>query len=336
MGRKRHKTAKRPGDAAGATNSSVAAKHPPASAPPRTAAASNEADLSLPPWLKTWLAKYGATVAVCGLLVVLVAVVFGQTLWASFIDLDDAQYVFRNHHVRDGLSWDGIAWAFSHRYEANWHPLTWISHMLDWQLYRDWAGGHHLTSLLLHALAAMALFLALWRLTGRQGLSALVAVLFAIHPLRAESVAWIAERKDVLSGLFFALTLWAWAEYVRRRGMSTEYKVQGKKYTAASEQGREAKAPATDTCVLGPEYRAPSTGIWWYALVVVFFALGLMAKPMLVTLPFVLLLLDFWPLRRTTGVPSLAGGGGKSRLEPGLQLIVEKLPLMALTVASSR
>ena len=144
--------------------------------------------------------------------------------------------------------------------QANWHPLTWISHMLDWQMYGSWAGGHHLTSVLLHAATAILLFLAFRRMTGRLGCSALVAVLFAIHPLRAESVAWVAERKDVLSGFFFALTLWAYAGYAR------------------------------------------SAFSWRrYALVVGWFALGLMAKPMLVTLPLVLLLLDYWPLRRVNG-----------------------------------
>ena len=207
----------------------------------------------MPPWLEAWIVRYGMAVAVCGLLALLVAIVFGQTLRHDFIDLDDSQYVFDNPHVRDGLSLQGIVWAFTQRHEANWHPLTWISHMLDCQMYGLWAGGHHLTSVLLHAATAILLFLALRRMTGRLGCSALVAALFAIHPLRAESVAWVAERKDVLSGLFFVLTLWAYAGLCRDR-------------------------------------RFPGRGI---CLVRGFFALGLMAKPMLVTLPLVLLLLDY-------------------------------------------
>ena len=173
------------------------------------------ADIPLPPWLEAWIVRYGMAVAVCGLLALLVAIVFGQTLRHDFIDLDDSHYVFDNPHVRDGLSLQGIVWAFTQRHEANWHPLTWISHMLDCQMYGLWAGGHHLTSVLLHAATAILLFLVLRRMTGRLWCSALVAALFAIHPLRRESVAWVAERKDVLSGLFFMLTLWAYTAYVR-------------------------------------------------------------------------------------------------------------------------
>ena len=296
----------------------------------------------LPPGLDRWLARNGAATAVCSLLAVLLVIVFGQTLWADFIDLDDAHYVFQNSHVRDGLSWGGIAWSFSHRYQANWHPLTWISHMLDWQLFGPWAGGHHLTSIVLHALTAMVLFLALRRLTGRMGPSALVAILFAIHPLRAESVAWVAERKDVLSGLFFALALWAYARYVaRRRGvLSTQYLVPTTESGVANRESQgqvsEPAALGPDNCVLSTECCVPGTnhGTYWYALVWILFALGLMAKPMLVTLPFVLLLLDFWPLRRTAGVPALAGDCGKRRLKSILQLFVEKLPFFTLSVTS--
>ncbi|MGA2258918.1 MAG: tetratricopeptide repeat protein [Thermoguttaceae bacterium] len=238
-------------------------------------------------------------------LALLAAIVFGQTLGHDFIDWDDSQYVVNNPHVTRGLSAQGIAWAFTQRYQSNWHPLTWISHMLDCQMYGLWAGGHHLTNLLLHAATAILLFLALRRMTGRLGCSALVAMVFAVHPLRVESVAWVAERKDVLSGFFFMLTLWAYGGYAR------------------------------------------SAFSWWrYALVVVCFALGLTSKPMLVTLPFILLLLDYWPLRRVLGSRL-----GISRLVENLscssestdevwammrlrRLIVEKLPLLALAAAS--
>ena len=167
------------------------------------------------------------------------------------------EYVYENRHVQRGLTGEGTAWAITAYHACNWHPLTWLSHMLDCQLYGLKPGGHHLTNVLLHAAAAVLLFLALRRMTGALWPSAWVAAVFAIHPLRVESVAWVAERKDVLSGLFFMLTLWFYARYAER----------------PASWGR-------------------------YLLVVASFALGLTAKPMLVTLPFVLLLLDYWPLGR--------------------------------------
>ena len=295
-------------------NRNVRQGNVPAAARPAPANVSNAeqapaADTSLPPWLSAWLAGHGPVIAVCGLLVLLVGIVFGQTLRHGFIDWDDPQYVLNNPHVHGGLSLEGIAWAFSQRYEANWYPLTWISYMLDWQVYGGWAGGHHLTSVLLHAATAVMLFLALRRLTGRLGCSALVAVLFAIHPLRVESVAWVAERKDVLSGFFFALTLWAYAGYARHVPHPNPLPGGERKQWAFS-RGR-------------------------YALVVAFFALGLMAKPMLVTLPFVLLLLDFWPLggSRERGAGSGEQDGCPRRVS-WHRLIVEKLPLFLLAAGS--
>jgi protein O-mannosyl-transferase len=141
--------------------------------------------------------------AVCVLLLLAVALVFGQTVGHEFVNYDDGQYVYENPQVAGGLTDSNIAWAFTARYSFNWHPLTWLSHMLDCQLYGLHPGGHHLTSVLLHAAAVILLFLLLWRMTGFLWRSAFVAVVFAVHPLRAESVAWVAERKDVLSGLFF-------------------------------------------------------------------------------------------------------------------------------------
>jgi hypothetical protein len=199
--------------------------------------------------------------AVCGLLLLAVGLVFGQTVHHEFIDLDDTADVCLNPHVNGGLSAEAVKWAFTQRYVGTWMPLTWISHMLDCQIYGLDAGGHHLTNVLLHAATAMLLFLVLRRMTGRLWPSALVAAVFAVHPLRAESVAWVTERKDVLSGLFFVLALGAYAGYVRHRFSLVRY-----------------------------------------LAVIVFFALGLMAKPMLVTLPFVLLLLDYWPLGRWTAL----------------------------------
>src|SRR5947209_11210742 len=151
---------------------------------------------------------------ICVLLALLTWIVFGRTLNHGFINYDDPDYVTRNAQVTRGLSVDGIVWAFTHIHAANWHPLTWISHMLDCQFYGLNPGGHHLTNLLLHGAAAIALFLFLHQATGAVWRSGLVAALFAIHPLRVESVAWIAERKDVLSGLFFMLTLLAYLRSV--------------------------------------------------------------------------------------------------------------------------
>jgi protein O-mannosyl-transferase len=252
--------------------------------------------------------------AVCLLLVLAVFAVFGRTARHDFFNFDDDQYVYKNHNLDQGLTPGGIGWALSARYSANWHPLTWISHLIDCELFgRKAAGGHHLHSVLLHALAAVALFLALLRMCGGKGDSpifagakigtvpgakigtvpalwpcAFVAALFAIHPLRVESVAWVAERKDVLSGLLFAATLWAYAGYAAR----------------------------------------PS---WLrYVAVAVVYALGLTAKPMLVTVPFLLLLLDYWPLGRfSPGQPQMSG-----KHTPLGRLVVEKIPLLILAAGS--
>ena len=194
------------------------------------------------------------------LLVVAVFLVFGQTLWHDFVNYDDQDYFYSNPHVKAGLTWSGVMWAFRTGYAANWHPLTWLSLMLDAQLFGPGAAGPHLTNVLLHAANTVLLFLLLKRLTGAHWRSAFVAALFALHPLHVESVAWVSERKDVLSGLFFMLALLMYARYVER--------------------------------IPTPKAKA------FYGLALLFFALGLMSKPMLVTLPFVLLLLDYWPLER--------------------------------------
>jgi len=203
------------------------------------------------------LSERRLVLGICIFLAAIVWLVFGQTVHFAFVNYDDNFYVYENPAVMGGLSLDGVKWAFTHTVAFNWHPLTMLSHMLDWQLYGSNAGGHHLTNVLLHTATVILLFFALRQMTGNLWRSALVAAVFAIHPLRAESVAWVAERKDVLSGLFFMLTLWAYARYARR-----------------------------------------PFSIGRYLCVVVLFALGLFSKPMLVTLPFVLLLLDYWPLER--------------------------------------
>ena len=215
---------------------------------------------------------------ICVVLAAMTIGVFGQCVQFNFINFDDDDYVVNNPMVARGLTWQGIGWAFTHFHAANWHPLTWISHMLDCSLYGMEPGGHHLTNVLLHAGSVVALFLVLNRMTGLLWRSAFVAAVFAIHPLRAESVAWVSERKDVLSGLFFMLTIGAYIRYARQRW---------------------------------------SPG--GYGLVVLLLALGLLCKPILVTAPLILLLLDYWPLQRA---------------KPAWNLVLEKLPLMALCAAS--
>jgi tetratricopeptide (TPR) repeat protein len=235
--------------------------------------------------------------AVCALLALAAALVFGRAVQYEFVNFDDDIYLYENPWLADGPTAEAAAWAFTGFYAANWHPLTWLSHLLDVRLYGFWAGGHHLTNVLLHAVNAILLFLVLRRMTGRLWPSGLAAALFAIHPLHVESVAWVSERKDVLSGLCFMLTLAAYLGYVRR------------------------------------PFSLPR-----YLLVVLCFALGLLAKPMLVTLPLVLLLLDYWPLGRwrpsgdcpLQPAPSTAGG------RPGFpwRLFIEKVPLLLLAAAS--
>jgi len=205
-------------------------------------------------------------------------VVYAPLSHYRFVMWDDPDYVLGNAHVAQGLTWQGIRWALTATDAANWHPLTWLSHMLDVQLYGMDAGPQHVTSLLFHIANTLLLFGALYRMTQAWGRSAFAAALFAVHPLHVESVAWIAERKDVLSGFFWMLTMWAYVSYVRRRG------------------------------------------IWRRLAVAACLALGLMAKPMLVTLPFALLLLDFWPLERS---------------ETWARLVKEKIPLFALAALSS-
>jgi protein O-mannosyl-transferase len=239
-----------------------------------------------------WLAA-----TICVFLAIITWIVFAQTLRHDFVNYDDDHYVYQNAKITSGISLSGIGWAVSHVHSENWHPLTTISHMLDCQWYGLKAGGHHFTNVLLHTIAVILLFLVLREMTGALWQSAFVAAVFAIHPLHVESVAWVAERKDVLSGVFFMLTLLAYVGYVR-----------------AASIGR-------------------------YLGVVLLCALGLMSKPMLVTLPFVLLLVDYWPLNRcqTSDVRRHKGGFESTRVEKHslARLIVEKIPLVALSIISS-
>lgn len=209
-------------------------------------------------------------------------IVFSQTLNHPFVEYDDPDYVYENPQITAGLTIDGLVRAFSTPQIRNWHPLTTISHMLDCQLFGLNPVGHHFSSILFHTLAVLMLFAVMRAMTGALWRSAFVAAVFAIHPLRAESVAWVAERKDVLSALFFMLTLGAYVQYARQ-----------------------------------PSARR-------YLLIVLFFALGLMAKPMLVTLPLLLFLLDYWPLGRN---PDTTARWWKS--------VIEKTPLLVLSLVAA-
>ncbi|MGA2178884.1 MAG: tetratricopeptide repeat protein [Verrucomicrobiota bacterium] len=249
---------------------------------------------------------------VCIFLAAISFAVFGQALRHEFVNFDDDRYVYENPVVQKGLTWKGFRWALTYGQIGHWHPLTWLSHMLDCQLYGLNAGGHHLTNILLHTATAILLFLILRQMTGFLWRSAFVAAVFAIHPLRVESVAWVAERKDVLSGLFFMLTLGAYVRYVQKQS-----RVEG--------QGSRAQAvPALDPSARRSEAKMARLWTLDYGLVVLFFALGLLSKNMLVTLPFVLLLLDYWPLNRLSNfTPQVL-----------LRRVAEKIPLFVLTVGS--
>ena len=238
------------------------------------------------------------------LLVAAVVLAYSPVTRNGFVNYDDDTYITVNPHVRAGLTWWTVKWAFRSFYDANYHPLTWLSHALDCQLFGVDPSAHHEMSVLLHAVNAVLLFLFLQTATGFPWRSLFVAALFALHPINVESVAWIAERKNVLSMLFFLLALLAYVRYARRPKLSR------------------------------------------YALVAVLFSCGLLSKPQVITLPFLLLLLDYWPLDRFAAAPL----GGASTVSPAQNaptavptppkfslawLILEKLPLLALSVASA-
>jgi len=236
---------------------------------------------SRPRAIETSSPSRSSQLGVCAVIVVLIWIVFGQTLGHDFVNYDDKVYVYGNSLVNAGLSLHALSRAFVDTSTINWHPLTIISHMLDCQFFDLKAGGHHFTNVLLHMIAAVLLFFWLHNITGRFWSSAFVTALFSIHPLRVESVAWIAERKDVLSAVFFFLTLGAYARYVR------------------------------------------SLSFGHYLTMSILFACGLMSKPMLVTTPVVLLLLDYWPFKRIRGLRSFR------------RMTFEKIPLFTLSAVSS-
>ena len=241
-------------------------------------------------------------ILVCLCLTLLTFIVFWHVQYHYFIHYDDMLYVTENRHVQGGLSWGNVVWAFTTYHASNWHPLTWLSLMFDYELFRLNPAGYHWTNVLFHIANTLLLFLVLNRMTGAIWRSGFVAALFALHPLHVESVAWVAERKDVLSALFWMLSMYAYIFYVERPGVKR------------------------------------------YLPVLVCFSLGLMAKPMLVTLPFVLLLLDYWPLGRTplsvvSRQSSVEGEACHYRvsLEKSAagRLVVEKIPLIVLSIFSS-
>ncbi len=213
---------------------------------------------------------------VCVCLVAAIVAVYWPVYNCDFVKYDDHVYITDNANIQSGLNLKSLQWAFTSGYASNWHPVTWLSHTLDYQLFGKWAGGHHLINVLFHIANTIVLLCILVRMTGAIWPSAFVAAVFALHPLHVESVAWISERKDVLSTLFWMLTIWAYIRYVE------------------NPKG------------------------WWYPAAIVLFVLGLMSKPMLVTAPFVLLLLDYWPLQRKL-----------SR-----KLLIEKIPFFICSFAS--
>ena len=263
------------------------------------------------------LTKNRQSAVICLALALVTAALYWPMTHHEFVAFDDEGYITGNPHVNAGLTWSGAVWAFQSGYAANWHPLTWISHMLDCQLYGSYPGGHHATNLLLHIANTLLLFLLLNQMTGALWRSAFVAALFAWHPLHVESVAWAAERKDVLSGFFFLLTLIAYTRYVT----SDKCQVTG-----------TASFLSRVKCHVSP----------YYFLALFFFACGLMSKPMVVTLPFVLLLLDFWPLGRFSSFKFQVSSSEKPSTlniqpstESATRLICEKLPFFALALAGS-
>jgi tetratricopeptide (TPR) repeat protein len=263
----------------------------------------------------SWMEKLCRPGVLCLLLALATLAVYLPVAWQGYVNYDDSDYVSENAYVLSGLKWDNVIWAFKTGHASNWHPVTWLSHMLDSQLFGRKVGPQHLVSVGFHIANTLLLFLLLRRMTGAFWRSALVAALFALHPLHVESVAWISERKDVLSGLLFMLTLWAYVRYAEKARGSNQLSVIGNQLDATR------NTPALS--------RITHHASLFYLLSLFFFTLGLMSKPMLVTMPFVLLLLDYWPLRRLS-LPTL-----QHSTTPPLRLIMEKLPFVALAAISS-
>jgi tetratricopeptide (TPR) repeat protein len=251
-----------------------------------------------------WHERLRSPPLLCLLLALVTFAVYVPALRNDFVNYDDADYVTANSHVQSGLKWENVQWAFTTGHASNWHPITWLSHMLDCQLFGQQAAMHHLVSVLFHIANTILVFLLFKVMTRALWRSAIIAALFALHPLHVESVAWASERKDVLSAFFFFLTLIAYS--LRFRARITHY-------------------ASPDT----PHAPPLTHHAFYYLLALILFAFGLMSKPMLVTVPFVLLLVDYWPLQRF----QLATFNLQRATV--LRLILEKIPFFALCVASS-
>ncbi len=275
----------------------------------------------------TWHERLRSPPLLCLLLALVTFSVYVPALRNDFVNYDDADYVTANSHVQSGLKWENIQWAFTTGHASNWHPLTWLSHMLDCQLFGQQAAMHHLVSVLFHIANTILVFLLFKVMTRAVWRSAIVAALFALHPLHVESVAWTSERKDVLSALFGLLTVLAYKKYVS----SVECRGEGKSEIRSSKSETNPKPEVRKTGFSnGPNstLHSPHSSLFYF-LALVLFALGLMSKPMLVTLPFVLLLVDYWPLHRF----QLATFNQQRATV--LRLVLEKIPFFALCVASS-
>jgi protein O-mannosyl-transferase len=255
------------------------------------------------------------TLLICILLTAATLAVFWPVVDHAFVNYDDNCYIVHNPQIQAGLTWQGMAWAFGrlHGDHTYWHPLTWVSHMVDCQLFGTKPAGHHLVSLLFHTLNSLLVFLVFKRLTGAFWRSALLAALFSLHPLQVDSVAWVAERKNLLSATFFLLTIWAYGRYVEVRRQSGE--VRGQRSVVS---GQSSETP-------DPVSRITHHTSRFYLVSLGFLALGLMCKPVLVTVPFVLLLLDYWPL-------------GRLRLQTKSErlktVLLEKLPFLPFVLVS--
>ncbi|MCD9188435.1 MAG: tetratricopeptide repeat protein [Pyrinomonadaceae bacterium] len=267
-------------------------------------------------------------------LFVLVMAIYYQAIGFNFINLDDNLYIFNNPIVLSGLNKDSLNWAFTKFYAANWHPVTWVSHLIDVELYGANPGGHHATNIVFHLLNSILAFTVFKKMTGSFWKSAIVAALFAVHPAHVESVAWVSERKDVLSTMFWLLTMFVYLKYAESKNETTRERanagtrsseefVNSEEIVSENAEGNENDNEKDDANRAAPPRRPLSASYFYLFLLSAVFALGLMTKPMLVTLPFVLLLMDFWALERLKTLRDLPA------------LIIEKIPLFVLTAASS-
>jgi len=278
----------------------------------------------------SWLASLKHERFVLGLLLVVATIaVYFPVGHHPFVNYDDMVYVVNNPHIQSGLDWDTISWAFTTFYQFNWHPLTWLSHAVDVQMFQLEPGGHHVINLLLQVLNVVLLFWVLLRATGYVGRSAMVAGLFALHPVNVESVAWISERKNLLSMMFFLLGLGAYRWYASSQaGGKSPLKTQSPRLPGTPARPSLAGTGSAQEFRVGP-----------YIIVVLLFAMGLMSKPQIITFPFLLLLWDYWPLQRMAAeTDGRASGTLTVPLLPPRSfwwLVKEKIPLFAMCAASA-